>query len=116
MVNRWSADRVSLGAVATRHYEGMESLAAFAPPPAPHIRRTTNDNGPCVTRLNAGASTTSVGGSSQETATAFPHTTQICDIPSDRPPEPGSSSNGRLKSGTRSRPPRFSSFVISLSL
>ena len=62
MVNRWSANWASLGAVASRHYEGMESLAAFAPPPAPHIRRTTNDNGPCVTSLNAGASTTSVGG------------------------------------------------------
>ncbi len=28
-----------------------------------------------------------VGGSSRESATAFPHTTQICDIFSDRPPK-----------------------------
>ena len=28
-----------------------------------------------------------VGGSSRETATAFPHTTQICDISSDHPPK-----------------------------
>ncbi len=30
---------------------------------------------------------TKVGGSSHWTATAFPHTTQICDISSDHPPK-----------------------------
>src|SRR3979409_1714939 len=41
-----------------------------------------------------------VGGSSRETATAFPHTTQICDISSDRPPKLRNLSNDRFKSGT----------------
>jgi hypothetical protein len=41
------------------------------------------------------------GGSSRESATAFPHTTQICDISSDLRPELRNLSNGRFKSGRR---------------